>query len=614
MMDMELSAKESAKKLPSDPGIYRFLDASGTLIYVGKAKDLRKRVASYFLSQSQQNRKTQKLVSEIRKIEFTVTPSEFEALLLENNFIKEYQPKYNILLKDDKTFPYLCIVEERFPRIISTRKYIEGQGEYFGPYASVGAMNSVLDLVRRLYAIRTCSLLLSENNIQSGKFKVCLEFHLGNCKGPCENKQSEEQYLEDIKQARKILKGHLSEVNSLYEQSMEDASSKLEFETAEVFRKKIELLSRFRSKNSIVNHALSDLDVISIFSDEHYAWVNLMQVKEGSVIFSQNAEVEKKLDESDEEIIAVAYQNLKKLSVHTNSEIISNVNFVLEPGTSLIVPRIGDKKKLVDLSLRNAATLQQRRLEAQEVRKSDNPVLLQMKSDLKLQSLPRVIECFDNSNLQGSNPVASMVQFFNGKPKKSEYRRFNIKSVEGPDDFASMQEIVTRRYDRLLNENAALPDLIIVDGGKGQLSSACQALANLGLYGKLPIIGIAKNLEEIFFPEDQLPLMLSKRSSTLRLIQQVRDEAHRFGLKFHRLKRSKTQTNSALSDIPGIGAATLEKLLKHYKSLKKIELAGFEAVKEMIGDKKAKVLFKGLEEMKKGAIVAPFDTLNKQDQ
>ncbi|MBM3177984.1 MAG: excinuclease ABC subunit C [Bacteroidetes bacterium] len=613
-MDMELAPKESAKKLPADPGIYRFLDNSGTLIYVGKAKDLRKRVASYFLNQSQQNRKTQKLVSEIRRIEFTVTPSEFEALLLENNFIKEYQPKYNILLKDDKTFPYLCILNERFPRVISTRKFIEGQGEYFGPYASVGAMNSVLDLVRRLYAIRTCSLLLSENNIQSGKFKVCLEFHLGNCRGPCENRQSEEVYLEDIKQARKILKGHLSEVTSLYEESMAEASSRLEFETAEVFRKKLELLSRFRSKNSVVNHALSDLDVITIFSDEHYAWINLMQVKEGSVIFSQNAEVEKQLDESDEEIIAVAYQNLKKQSVHSNHEIISNVEFILEPGATLSIPRIGDKKKLIDLSLRNAATLQQRRLESQQIRKNENPVLVQMRADLRLQSLPQVIECFDNSNLQGSNPVASMVQFYNGKPKKSAYRHFNVKSVEGPDDFASMQEIVTRRYDRLQKENATMPDLIIVDGGKGQLSSACKALSELGLYGKLPIIGIAKNLEEIFFPEDQLPLMLSKRSSTLRLIQQIRDEAHRFGLKFHRLKRSQTQTNSALSEIPGIGASTMEKLIKHFKSLKKIELAGYEAVKEMIGAKKAKMLFTGLTEIKKGAITPPFDSLHSKDQ
>jgi excinuclease ABC subunit C len=567
--------KERVASLPDTPGIYRFYDRADELIYVGKAKSLKKRVGSYFTKQSQYNRKTEKLVSEIRKIEFTIANSEFDALLLENNFIKENQPKYNILLKDDKTFPYLCILKERFPRIIYTRKYLPTQGEYFGPYTSVVSMKNVLELVRKLYTIRTCNLLLSEDNISKKKFKVCLEFHLGNCKGPCEGLVDEASYLEEIGQARNILKGNISVVENYFLDHMNEASASLQFEKADFFKHKLSLLEKFQTKSLVVNRKLTDIDVVTITSSPTEAFINYMQIKEGAIIFSKNVEVRKKLEEPDEEILTIVTQQLRFETNSVNRTIFSNLALsVTEESIDNVVPQIGDKKKLVDLSLKNVLYLKAKReIEKQEVKIKNIEVLMGLQKDLRLEKLPRVIECFDNSNLGGSNPVASMVRFVDGKPNKNGYRHFNIKTVTGPDDFASMKEIVNRRYFRILAENSELPNLIIVDGGKGQLSSAVQALQELSIYGKVPVIGIAKKLEEIYYPDDPLPLHINKKSQSLFLIQQIRDEAHRFAITFHRKKRSKSTFQTELESIKGIGKVKANQLLSHFKSIKKIKEA-----------------------------------------
>ncbi len=578
--------KDQVASLPDSPGVYRYYNKEDVLIYVGKAKSLKKRVSSYFNKQSQYNRKTEKLVSEIHRLEFTLANTEFDALLLENNLIKQNQPKYNILLKDDKTFPYLCILKERFPRIISTRKYIPKQGEYFGPYSSVGSMNSVLELVRQLYSIRTCSLLLSAENIEEKKFKVCLEFHIGNCKGPCEGKQEEQAYLEEIAQARYILKGNLSIVEDYFTDQMNQAAEKLEFEKAAFYKFKLEKLENFQSKSLVVNRKLTDIDVVTIASSETFAYINYLQIKEGAIIFSKNLEIKKKLDESDDEILSLAVEELRTEYHSNNPEVFTNVALsVKSEAFENVVPIIGDKKKLVDLSLKNALYLKREREINQEERKTKkNEVLHILQENLRLIQYPKIIECFDNSNFQGTNPVASMVRFVDGKPDKKGYRHFNIKTVVGPNDFASMKEIVGRRYKRIMEEQGEYPHLIIVDGGKGQLSSACEALEELGLYGKIPIVGIAKRLEEIYYPEDPLPLLISKKSPGLMLIQRIRDEAHRFGITFHRLKRSNSTFVTELENIPGIGKKTADKLLAHFKSFKKIKEASLEELKEVVGD------------------------------
>ena len=584
--------KDQISSLPDSPGVYRYYNQEGILIYVGKAKSLKKRVSSYFNKQSQYNRKTENLVSEIHKIEFTLANTEFDALLLENNFIKQNQPKYNILLKDDKTFPYLCILKERFPRIISTRKYIPRQGEYFGPYSSVGSMNSVLDLIRQLYSIRTCSLLLSEENIEEKKFKVCLEFQIGNCKGPCEGLQSEAAYLEEIALARNILKGNMSIVEDYFANEMRTASLKLEFEKAGFYKYKLEKLEKFQSKSLVVNRKLTDIDVVTITSSTTDAFVNYIQIKEGAIIFSKNLEIKKKLDEPDEDILSMATQELRSTYNSNNQEVFTNIPLgVKSEEFENIIPQIGDKKKLVDLSLRNALYLKREREINKEERKTKkNEVLHILQQNLRLLQYPKIIECFDNSNFQGTNPVAAMVRFVDGKPDKKGYRHFNIKTVVGADDFASMKEIVGRRYKRIMEEDSEYPQLIIVDGGKGQLSSAVEALQELGLYGKIPIVGIAKKLEEIYYPEDPLPLLISKRSPGLLLIQRIRDEAHRFGITFHRLKRSNSTFITELESIAGIGKKTADKLLKHFKSFKKIKEAGLEELQELVGDKAARAI------------------------
>ena len=584
--------KEKVASLPDDPGIYRFYDRDNILIYVGKAKSLRKRVGSYFVKQSQYNRKTERLVSEIRRIEFTLANTEFDALLLENNFIKQNQPKYNILLKDDKTFPYLCILKEPFPRIIYTRKYIPRQGEYFGPYSSVVSMKSVLELVRKLYSIRTCNLLLTEENILKKKFKVCLEYHLGNCKGPCEGLQDETQYLKEIALARNILKGHLSIVENYFLENMERASHDMEFERAELFKHKLELLEKFQSKSMVVNRRLTDIDVITITSSEQEAFINFLQIKEGAIIFSKNVEVRKRLEESDEEILTIVAQQLRMETGSTHPIIFSNLPLLVkDESIENVVPQIGDKKKLIDLSLKNVLYLKAKKEISKEEAKIKNvEVLKGLQKDLQLKKLPQIIECFDNSNLQGSDPVASMVRFVDGRPNKSGYRHFNIKTVEGPDDFASMKEIVRRRYHRIISENSELPNLIIVDGGKGQLSSAVEALQELSLYGQIPVIGIAKRLEEIYYPEDPLPLHLSKKSQSLFLIQQIRDEAHRFAITFHRQKRSSKVFFTALEAIPGIGKKTTDLLLASFRSFKKIQNASLEELEAVVGKSKAEMV------------------------
>jgi excinuclease ABC subunit C len=591
---MKDAIKQYIQHLPDSPGVYRFYDTTDTLIYVGKAKSLKKRVTSYFNKSSTLSRKTLRLVSEITKIEYTLSGTEFDALLLENNFIKQNQPKYNILLKDDKTFPYLCILNEPFPRIIYTRKYNPKQGEYFGPYSSVIAMKNVLELVRKLYTIRTCSLLLTKNNIEQKKFKVCLEYHIGNCKGPCEKLQSVDEYDKDIDQTRAILKGHISIVENYFADKMHEASTLLQFEKANYYKEKLAIVDRFQSKSLVVNRDLTDIDVITLASREDYAYVNYMLIKEGAIIYSKSIELKKRLEETDEDLISYSLLELRAQSNSSNTIVFSNVPItIIDSSVENVLPKIGDKRKLVMLSLKNALELQrERELQRAEKQSRKNEILIALQNDLKLPSTPKVIECFDNSNFQGTTPVASMVRFVDGKPEKKGYRHFNIKTVTGPNDFASMKEIVSRRYRRLLDENTPLPDLILVDGGKGQLSSACEALKELNIYGRIPIAGIAKKLEEIYLPEDPIPLLINKKSQGLRLIQFIRDEAHRFAITFHRQKRSKDFTKTEIEELKGIGKESVEKLLKHFKSIKKIKEASLEELAEIIGNQKAGIIKK----------------------
>jgi excinuclease ABC subunit C len=581
--------REAIQRLPDSPGVYRFYNSESELIYVGKAKNIKKRVSSYFSKSHGLNRKTLRLVSEIGSIDYTVSDSEFDALLLENNFIKQNQPKYNILLKDDKTFPYICILKERYPRIIYTRKYLPEQGEYFGPYSSVVAMKNVLELVRKLYSIRTCTLLLSQQNVEQGKFKACLEYHIGNCKAPCVGLQQEGQYQEEIEQARNILKGSVSIVYQYFKNQMQQASVNLEFEKAQHYKEKLSTLERFQTKSLVVNRDLTDIDVLTIASIPEYAYINYLQIKEGAIIYSKTVEVKKKLDESDEDLLSFAAQELR---LGDNKTILSNVQItLLEEDVENVIPKIGDKRKLISLSLRNGLELKKDKEILREGKKSKQlEVLSILQKDLRLSSLPLVIECFDNSNFQGTTPVASMVRFANGKPDKKNYRHYNIKTVVGANDFASMNEIVGRRYKRILEEAGPLPDLILVDGGKGQLSSACDALKELGLYGKIPIIGIAKKLEEIYYPEDPIPLHINKKSPGLLLLQHVRDEAHRFAITFHRLKRSKATIKTEIEELKGIGKQTADKLLKHFKSVKKIREASIEELTTLVGKKKAELV------------------------
>lgn len=584
--------KEEYNLLPDQPGVYKFFNNQGKIIYVGKAKNLKKRVSNYFTKASQSNRKTVKLVSEIAHSEITIVNSEFDALLLENNLIKENQPRYNILLKDDKSFPSILVTNERFPRIFSTRRIDKSKGTYYGPYTSVKAMNSVLDLLRKLYKIRTCNYDLSKSNIKKGKYKVCLEYHIGNCLGPCEGLQTEEEYLSEIDQAVEILKGNVSFIRQKFKEQMETAASRLNFELAQSYKDKLELLEKFQSKSLIVNQKITDIDVATILTDEKAAYVNYMRIDEGSIKVSETVEIRFRMEESRQEILEYAVPQLQIKYQSSNKEILSNIEFVLNEEYPSVVPQIGDKRKLVDLSLKNALLFKKEKIEARTKNQlgKKSYLLHQLKEDLRLKELPVHIECFDNSNIQGSNPVASMVCFKKGLPSKSDYRKFNIKTVDGPDDFSSMKEIVARRYTRLIKEDQPLPNLIVIDGGKGQLNAAVTALKEINIYGDIPVIGIAKKLEEIYFPEDPIPLHISKKSESLKLIQHLRDEAHRFAITFHRQKRSKTANTSELDAIKGIGPATRDQLLRHFKSVKRVKAASLRELTDQIGLSKASII------------------------
>lgn len=599
-MEASFYTPEEYNSLPDQPGVYKYYNDNQELIYVGKAKSLKKRVASYFVKNTGVNHKTKKMVREIRKIEITLVDSEFDALLLENNLIKKTQPKYNILLRDDKTYPYLLLTKENFPQIYPTRKMIAGRGIYYGPFASVKAMNNVLELIRSLFTIRTCRLDLNPYKIAEQKYKLCLEYHIGNCLGPCEGLQSEPAYLKDIEQAKNILKGNLGIAKAYFKQYMQEAAEKYAFERAQYYKDKLDLLEKYQAKSMVVNPSIKDLDVFTIVSDEKTAYVNFLKIKNGSINITKTVELRKKLDETEYELLLTAIVRLRDQFNSESPEIIVNIEFDEEfEGLNIHVPKIGDKKHLLDLSLKNAKYYKKEKaLAAGDVADKKFRVLKQLQQDLSLQEMPDHIECFDNSNIQGTNPVASMVCFLNGKPANKEYRHYHIKTVEGPNDFASMTEVVGRRYKRLLEEGKALPKLIVIDGGKGQLSSSVEALKNLGIYGKIPIIGIAKRLEEIYFPEDSYPIHIDKKSESLRLLQRIRDEAHRFAITFHRDIRSKKAIGSELNDIEGIGSGTSEKLLKHFRSVKKIKEATQEEITAVVGKSKAEKLLQSFEQKK----------------
>uniref|UniRef100_UPI0040481B80 excinuclease ABC subunit UvrC n=1 Tax=Roseivirga sp. TaxID=1964215 RepID=UPI0040481B80 len=591
-MEANRFTPKDISKLPDSPGVYRYYNVDDTLIYVGKAKSLKKRVSSYFSKAAGVNRKTLRMVSEIQSIEITLVNSEFDALLLENNLIKQNQPRYNILLKDDKTFPYLCVSNERFPRIYSTRKLIPSNGKYFGPYANVKAMNSLLKLINSLFTLRTCRFDLSEDNIAKGRFKVCLEYHIGNCKGPCEGLQLEEDYLKDVDQALNILKGNLSLPKSYFKERMLEAASTLQFEKAQGFKDKLEMVENFQSKSVVVSPKIADVDVFTIVSEEKFAFVNYLRIKNGMINLSKTSEIKKKLEESDEDILALMMVEMRDRYQSITKEVLTNKELEIESDTIQIqVPQIGDKRKLIELSLKNALFAKKEKYEALDnVKDKGTRVLKQLQQDLQLKELPVHIECFDNSNIQGTNPVASMVCFKMGRPSKKDYRHYKIKTVVGPDDFASMTEVVSRRYKRLLEEKQPLPKLVVIDGGKGQLNAACDALRQLGIYGDVPIIGIAKRLEEIYFPEDEFALHIDKKSEALRLIQKLRDEAHRFAITFHRDLRSKNSFNFELENVKGLGRFTVDKLMKEFRTMSGIEQASRDALVALVGENRANLV------------------------
>jgi excinuclease ABC subunit C len=585
----EASLKLQVSTLPSTPGVYQYYDKDGTLLYIGKAKNLKKRVQSYF-NKEHENAKTRILVRKIRDIKHIVVETETDALLLENNLIKKYQPRYNILLKDDKTYPWICIKNERFPRVFSTRRLIKDGSEYFGPYTNFKTVHALLDLIKGLYPLRNCNYDLAEDKIRNNKYKVCLEYHLGNCMGPCEGFYAETAYNENIEAIRNILKGNFKESLLLFKKQMYRFADDLLFEDAQKVKEKIDALENYQSRSMVVHPTISNVDVFSIISDESYAYVNYLQVSYGAIIRSHTLEIKKKLDETDEALLELSVVELRQRFNSLSKELFVPFSISVELGVKLHIPKVGDKKKILDLSIRNAKYYRLERFKQSKIVDPDRHekrIMAQMKKDLRLSEEPRHIECFDNSNIQGSNPVAACVVFKDGKPSKKDYRKFHIKTVEGPDDFASMEEVVYRRYKRLQEEKQPLPQLIIIDGGKGQLSSSLKALDDLGLRGKIAIIGIAKRLEELFYPDDPIPLYLDKKSETLKIIQQLRNEAHRFGINFHRQLRSKEALNTALETIPGIGEKTVIELLRHFKSHKRIGEASFDDLAKAIGASRA---------------------------
>jgi excinuclease ABC subunit C len=583
----EFDPRPDLKNIPQKPGIYQFWSETEELIYIGKAKNLKNRVSSYFNKDNfRVNAKTRILVSKIRKITFTIVDTEIDAWLLENSLIKKHQPKYNVMLKDDKTYPWIIIKNEKFPRIFWTRRIIRDGSTYFGPYASLGMMHTILSMIKEIYPLRTCTLPLTRENIHSGKFRVCLEYQIGNCKGPCQAHQTEDDYNHSISDIKEILNGKTGTVIRRLKNQLEESVSGLNFELAHNLKQKLDMLDNYQSKSTIVSSSITDVDVFSIATDDKHAFVNFLKVMNGTVIQTQTLEIKKRLDESDEELLSIAITEFRSRFDSSSKEII--IPFELEipdSGIKFTIPKLGEKKKLLELSQKNVAYFKRDKLDQYEKLnpglKTDR-LLAQMMKDLRLNQLPVHIECFDNSNFQGKFPVSAIVVFKNAKPSKKDYRHFNVKTVEGPDDFATMEEAVFRRYRRLLDEEQSLPQLIVIDGGKGQLSSAIKSLKLLGIEKQVTIIGIAKRLEEIYYPGDQYPLYLDKKSETLKIIQQLRDEAHRFGITFHRKKRSIATLASELESVPGIGKTSAEKLLRQFKSVKKIKEANKEALMEIL--------------------------------
>ena len=572
--------RAALNEIPHKPGVYQFWDGEDTLIYIGKAKDLRNRVGSYFNKDNEMNGKTRVLVSKIRRISFTIVDTEIDAWLLENSLIKKHQPRYNIMLKDDKTYPWIIIKKEPFPRIYWTRKMVKDGSTYFGPYASVGMMHTILDLIKETYPLRTCNLPLTPKNIEDGKFKVCLEYQIGNCKGPCQAYQSLDDYENGIEEIKDILNGKISNVIKNVKQIIKTSVEELNFEYAHQYQRKLLVLEKYQSKSTVVNSAITNVDVVSIASDERYAFVNYLKVMNGSIIQTQTIEIKKRLDETDEELLTIALAEFRTKFNSTSKEIIVPFDITLaDTNLKFTVPKLGEKQKLLELSQKNVLFFKKEKLNQYEKLNPDlrtDRILSQMQKDLRLTQLPRHIECFDNSNFQGKYPVSAIVVFRDAKPSKKDYRHFNVKTVEGPNDFATMEEAVYRRYKRMLEEEDTLPQLIIIDGGKGQLSSALSSLKKLGIDKKVTVIGIAKRLEELYYPGDTYPLYLDKKSETLKIIQQLRDEAHRFGITFHRKKRDQGTLKTELAQIPGIGKTTSDKLLVHFKSVKKIKEASPE--------------------------------------
>ena len=595
---MAVSTKIILKTIPEDPGVYQFLSSDKSIIYVGKAKNLKKRVSSYF-QKNIKSRKTLNLVKNTKYVEHVVVHSESDALLLENSLIKKNQPKYNILLRDDKTYPWICIKNEPFPRVFVTRKLVKDGSQYFGPFTSFKTINTIMGIIKQLYSLRNCNYNLSSKNIEQKKFKVCLEYHLGNCLGGCEGKESLEDYEKNILAIKQILKGNVNESKRNFKKEMIKFSNNQEYEKAQKIKEKIQLLENYQSKSTVVSSKLNNIDVFSIISDSESAFVNFLQVAHGKIIRFHNQEVKKKLNEDDEKILSLMILSIREKYNSTSKNIISHINLENQINLKFIIPRSGDNKKLLDLSIKNAKAFRfERNKQTQLVdpERHINRIMEQMRIDLKMKEEPRHIECFDISNIQGTNNVASCVVFINGKPSKKLYRKFNIKTIDGQNDFGSMQEVVFGRYKRLLDEKQDLPNLIVIDGGKGQLSSAVKSLKELDLDNKISVLGIAKRLEELYFPNDSIPLYLNKKSETLKVIQQLRNEAHRFGVSFHRDKRSKSSLSSGLDNIHGIGENTKNKLLKKFKSISKLKKADEKEIIDLIGKSKAEKVMNYLKE------------------
>ena len=590
-VEPETDIKAKCRSLPEVPGVYQFFDAEGGLLYVGKAKNLKNRVGSYFNKQHDSGR-LRLMVRLVRDIQVLVAESELDALLLENNLIKTHQPRFNVMLRDDKTYPWICIKKEPFPRIFSTRNRIQDGSEYYGPYASVKMMRAVLDLVRQLYPLRTCKLHLKQESISEGKFNVCLEYHIGNCLGPCVGKQSEADYERMIEEARTIIKGKTGSVARLLRQQMEEYAAEFAFEQAQEVKERLEQIEKFRSKSVIVRQDMRDVDVASLRREGNTVYVNYLKVTEGAVVQGYTLEVKPKLEETDAELLVLALFELRKRFGSEAEEVLVPFDPETEiVGMKFVVPQRGERKMLLELSERNLRFYLKEKwanMALKDPEKHSQRILETLKKDLRLTELPVHMECFDNSNFQGAYPVSAMVCFRDAKPSKKDYRHFNIKTVEGPDDFASMKEAVYRRYKRLKEEEAPLPQLIVIDGGKGQLSAALEALEALDLRGKIPIIGIAKRLEEIYFPGDPLPLYLDKRSESLKVIQQMRNEAHRFGISHYRSRHKKTLSKSSLEEIEGIGSKTVTELLRHFRTVKRVREATEEELTQVIGQAKAK--------------------------